>query len=137
MKLLYIIFCDDIRQEINNKFSLIGLYNDRIVFINKKSEITWPQPINLSVFLRFSVDKNKELPDAFEFEYHLNKTPIVKINGQLNIDIKNESQFQLAINRVYIPLEPGYLGFSIKLYSHKKILFSEVKEAALVIAGNE
>jgi hypothetical protein len=67
MKFLDAIFCDDIRQELNNKLSLMGLYNDRMVLnINNENEITWPQPINLSALLRFS--RMKKMKDRI----HLN-----------------------------------------------------------------
>lgn len=134
MKLLDAIFCDDIRQELNNKLSLMGLYNDRMVLnINKETEIIWPQPINLSALLRFSFEE-KERPSSFEFEYLLNKRNIININGKLNINSSDKSQFQLILNGIGIPLEPGNLGFSIKLYSQKKLLLSEKNEAALIIS---
>lgn len=135
MKFLDAIFCDDIRQEINNKLSLMGLYNDRMVLnINKENEITWPQPINLATLLRFTLDEESEKPNIFEFEYLLNKKNIIKINGELNITTNNKSQFQLILNGVGIPLEPGNLGFSIKLYSQRKLLLSKKDESALIIS---
>lgn len=138
MKFLDAIFCDDVRQELNNKLSLMGLYNDRMVLnINKENEITWPQPINLSALLRFSIDEKKERPSSFEFEYLLNKKNIIKINGELNISANDKSQFQLILNGIGIPLEPGNLGFSIKLYSQKKLLLSEKNESALIISINQ
>lgn len=137
MKFLDAIFCDDIRQEINNKLSLMGLYNDQMVLnSNNENEITWPQPINLSALLRFSFENEKERPNSFEFEYWLNKKSIIKINGELNINANDKSQFQLIVNGIGIPLEPGNLGFSIKLYSQKKLLLSKKNESALIISMN-
>lgn len=138
MKFLDAIFCDDIRQEINNKLSLMGLYNDRMVLnVNKQVEVTWPQPINLSTLLRFSFEKDEEQPDCFEFEYLLNKKSIIKINGELNNNTNDKNQFQLIINGTGIPLEPGELGFSISLYIRENILLCEKKETALTISVND
>jgi len=135
MRLLDAIFCDDIRQELNNKLSLMGLYNDRMVLnINKENEIMWPQPINLSALLRFSLDEEEERPGSFEFEYLLNKKNIIKINGELNISANDKSQFQLILSGIGIPLEPGNLGFSIKLYSQRKLLLNEKNESVLIIS---
>lgn len=138
MKLLDVIFCDDIRQEINNKLSLIGLYNDQIVLnINTENGITWPQPINLSALLRFSLEEDKVKPSSFEFEYFLNKKSIIKISSELNVSSNEKSQFQLILNGIGIPLEPGNLGFSIKLYSQKKLLLNEKNETALIVSTNQ
>jgi hypothetical protein len=138
MKFLDAIFCDDIRQELNNKLSLMGLYNDRMVLnINNENKITWPQPINLSALLRFSLDEKNEKPDSFEFEYILNNKNIVNINGELTLSNHDKSQFQLILNGVGIPLEPGNLGFSIKLYSQKKLLLSKKNESVLIITLNQ
>ena len=137
MKFLDAIFCDDIRQELNNKLSLMGLYNDRMVLnINNENKITWPQPINLSALLRFSLSEKNEKPDSFEFEYLLNNKNIVKITGDLNVSNYDSSQFQLILNGVGIPLEPGNLGFSIKLYSRKKLLLTEKNGSVLIISIN-
>lgn len=138
MKFLDAIFCDDIRQELNNKLSLMGLYNDRMILnINNENKITWPQPINLSALLRFSLDEKNEKPNSFEFEYILNNKNIIKISGELNLSNHNKSQFQLILNGVGIPLEPGNLGFSIKLYLQKKLLLSEKNESAITISINQ
>jgi hypothetical protein len=136
MKFIDIIFCDDIRQELHNKLSLMGLYNDRMVLsVNKENEISWPQPINLSALLRFSLEDGNEAPNSFEFEYWLNKESILKINGELNLIIngKSQFQFQLILSGIGIPLKPGDLGFSIKLYSQKQLLLSKANETALII----
>ncbi len=133
MKFLDANFCDDIRQEINNKISLMGLYNDRIVLhIKNQNEISWPQPINLSALLRFSIKKYEERPDRFEFEYFLNKKNIVKIAGELHINTID--RFQLIINGTGIPLERGNLGFLINLYARKNLLLSEKKEKTMIIS---
>lgn len=134
MKFIDVIFCDDIRPELNNKFSLMGLYNDRMILnVGKQTGIKWPQPINLAALLRFAIDKNDKQPDRFEFEYILNKKSIIEINNELNINSTDTSQFQLIINGSGLPLGPGNLGFSIKLYAKNNLIFTEKQENAFKI----
>lgn len=136
MNFIDVIFCDDIRQEINNKISLIGVYSDQLVLnINGAVDIIWPQPINLSALFRFSMDKNEIRPDHFALEYILNKKTILQANGEI-MNLNDKTQFHLIVNAMAIPFEPGYLGIKIKLLADGKILFAEEKDSVLSILVN-
>ncbi len=136
MKLIDTLFCDDIRHEASNKLSLMGLYNDRIFLrVDNSAEIKWPLPINLATLLRFSLEDTEQNSAQFEFEYLLNTKPTVKINGNVNLD-NAKKIFSIAITGNGIPIEPGDLGFSIKIYDDKKVYLSEINNSALkVIQG--
>ncbi len=137
MKLLDALFCDDIRHEASNKVSLMGLYNDRIVIhLDNSMEAKWPLPINLSTLLRFSIEENEKQPVRFEFEYILNEKTIVKIEGGVNLDNANKV-FTIALTGSGIPLEPGDLGFSIKIFHSNQICLTEMNKTALKIIAME
>ncbi|MFA6036880.1 MAG: hypothetical protein WC748_02005 [Legionellales bacterium] len=122
MKLTDIIFCDDIRIELNNKFSLMGVYNDKIIFHAQNSTIKFPLPLKLALFLRFKLDVEDEHPENFEFIYFMNREEILKING----DIKsNDDTVLLALAHQTLPLKKGELNFSIKLLKNNKTLFQQ------------
>ncbi len=134
MKLIDAIFCDDVRYEMNNKLSLMGLYSDRIILrVDNEPEIKWPVPMNLSLLLRFRLEQEKNQPDHFDFEYVLNDKSIAKIHGDFNSKVSSQSLFTLPIRGIVIPLELGDLGFSIKIYGGKKLLLSEEQMAAIKI----
>lgn len=140
MKLLDILFCDDIRRELYNKFSLMGLYNDRLILnVNKQAKVAWPQPLNLCALLifSFSTEDRKKQANRFEFEYLLNNESKLKMSNELNIVINEGFQFQIAIGSMSIPIMPGDLGFSIKLYKDKELIFSEKNEKKLTISVRE
>lgn len=133
MKLLDAIFCDDIRYEMNNKFSLMGLYNDRIIFhSSNSSDIKWPLSMKLAVLLRFMLEETDERPDRFEFEYFLNEKSIIKMNGDYRIEA-NHFLASLCLTAEGIPLEPGNLGFSLKLFKGAILLLAEDRKHALQI----
>lgn len=65
MKLLDLIICDDIRQEVGGKQSLIGVYSDLIInFI--PGQVVWPVNFKLGIFIRIKLEENDLRPDAFE-----------------------------------------------------------------------
>lgn len=132
MKLYDIIFCDDIRYEINNKLSLMGLYNDKIVFRTDQKQL--PPRIKLSALLRFKLEVSEEYPDRFEFEYIVNNKSLPKLDGIFQID-NNQSltQIFLTLTAEGLPLEPGNLGFSIKIHRGNKLLLSEKHKQAIQV----
>ena len=133
MKLVDALFCDDIRHEANNKVSLMGLYNDRIVVhLDNSTEPKWPLPINLSTLLRFSLEDTEKCPVQFTFEYLLNEKTIVKIDGGVNLDTAKRI-FTLALTGKGIPLEPGDLGYSIKIFDNDHSYIVETNKTALKI----
>lgn len=133
MKLIDALFCDDIRHEASNKVSLMGLYNDRIVIhLDNPAEIKWPLPINLSTLLRFSIEETEKLPIQFEFEYLLNEKAIVKIEGSVDLN-KSNKIFTIALTGSGIQVEPGDLGFSIKVFNNEHIYLTEKNNTALKI----
>jgi hypothetical protein len=67
MKLRTFIICDDIRNELGGKHSLIGTYRDRIIFsMNKEQVNSWPKSIRLAFFIEVDFDK-KICPHSFVF----------------------------------------------------------------------
>ena len=61
MKLKDFIICDDIRMEINNKVSLIGVYNDALHFMVPERAIsTWPKILRLGFFIRLVMEDPEE-----------------------------------------------------------------------------
>lgn len=133
MQLVDILVCDDIRLEINNKVSLMGLYNDRLIFSGSPPENKEPVMTKLSVLFRFKFDDEEKTPNKFEFEYFHNDKSLGKLNGVF----QSAAQFSMAnlIINIGVPLQPGDLGFSIKLFAEMQQIFSEKKMAAMKILG--
>lgn len=134
MKLLDILFCDDVRIEINNKFSLMGLYNDRVVYPDSTS---FPIVTRLAALLRFSFSKNQSSRSNFRFNYFFNNKSILELTGQ--IQLSSTQQFaNLIINAEGLKLERGELGFSIVLYNEKnEEIFNKHENCALRIITQE
>lgn len=111
----------------------MGLYTDRIVLhVSNMPEIKWPLPIKLSIFLRFKFELTEKYPNKYEFEYFLNNKSIIKLSGEINKIEKTQPNANIAITGG-IPLEPGHLGFSVKLFDENNLLFSEKNINAIKI----
>ena len=140
MKMIDQIFCDDIRFEQLNKLSLMGVYGDRIVFKVPPgtAAATTGQlpPINLSFFLRFELDRDglqpDPPPDGFKFRYILNKKEFPLVEGPIKVD-PMQTIFSITIKAASLLLEPGVLGFDLKIFSRGREVFSESKRNALKI----
>jgi|GEM_PF-2865063 len=137
MKIIDAIFCEDIRFELNNKLSLMGLYGDQIIFQAGGSittETQWPIATTLALLLRFKMEKNEKHPDQFKFEYLFENSPLINISGQINMD-KNQSTISIALLTPQLPVRPGNLGFSIQLFEGVKPVFSFENKTAIEITS--
>ncbi|MFO7748544.1 MAG: hypothetical protein R6V54_00475 [Desulfobacteraceae bacterium] len=61
MKVLNFLFCDDIRPEIGNKFSLMGLYNEAINFnVSPDQKNQWPKSTRIGIYAQLKFEKGEE-----------------------------------------------------------------------------
>lgn len=129
------IFCEDIRFEVNNKISLMGLYTDQIIFRfpeTPESEIKWPVVTNLALLLRVRIEKNEKYPSRFKFAYFLNDKKIATIEGKINTN-DNQYLLNLILLTPQISLQPGDLSFFIELLNEQDSLFTYKEECAIKI----
>lgn len=93
MKLLDFILCDSIRQEVSNKLTLVGIYNDQLVIqIKKDQPFNWPAAINLFAYIRF-------LPQSSDPEF--NSFSFALDNGTENVSIA-KGEVSLEGNKPFI-----------------------------------
>lgn len=116
MKLINTFFCDDVRFEVNNKLSLIGLYDDKMVY---PAHVKFPIQTRITILLKFKLEKDDPAPRHFEFKYFMNEKEIMKADGDMQQNITNDN-IQLAINAEGLVLDAGELGYSITVFDAKK-----------------
>ena len=57
MKLINFILCDDIRNEMGNKPSLMGVYDDKIEFnVTPDMVNTWPKAMRVGIYARIKLE---------------------------------------------------------------------------------
>jgi len=82
MKIDNILFCDDIRKEISNKFTLVGCYNDRIL-LNAKAEIKWPIGVKMGIYLRILREQGDPVVNKFKLELYDSQEALFTAEGEL------------------------------------------------------
>lgn len=128
MKLINFLICDDIRNEIGNKHSLIGVYDDSIEFsvLQEKKNI-WPKSLKIGIFSRilFTNSELKKGIHSFNLSVKYNDELIELGSGILSDNIikqLNESnKLTIAmVNNNFVFKEEGQLNFLIKFFNNKK-----------------
>jgi len=133
MRVKDIIFCDDIRYEQNNKISLMGVYNDRIVFkVPSDAKISGPISTRLATLVRIEIESGDERPDQFTYELILNGKQLASTRGDFKVT-KDQTLANIVILGEGVPLEIGKLGLKVALLSAEKQIFSaEILDALIV-----
>jgi len=71
MRISNIIVCDDIREETGGKYTLVGVYSNKIVFENNQKKELFPVSKQLGVFIKFVREKNTTSYTKFEMRLFL------------------------------------------------------------------
>lgn len=123
MKLLDFIVCDDIRQEMSGKHTLIGVYDDIILYTQK--EFKWPFRIKLGFFIRIKINKSDLRPDFFNVEFIHDGKKISSLKGNLKIP-NNVNYIALALVHSSFPIpNVGKINFKIILKKDNKVIWKE------------
>lgn len=90
MKLTDLIICDDIRQEVGNKFTLVGVYDSEIRIQTSSPEtLSWPLPLNIALFCRVELEANDSGLDEFELQITHDGIEIVKLKSAILVGHKD------------------------------------------------
>ncbi|GJL79511.1 MAG: hypothetical protein NPINA01_25000 [Nitrospinaceae bacterium] len=103
MKLLDFIVCDDIRREEGGKFTLVGVYNDKVEFIPlTPEEVKWPQNKQIGVYCRLVGEKSD-----FNFEKVViifsdnNKEVAIRLEGNIEEQLEQKPKKILVFSFVF------------------------------------
>jgi hypothetical protein len=87
LQLLDFLVCDDIRHELGNKMTLVGIYGDQmqVMASPNPAEEKWPKRIKLAFFARIKVLKDEPMPDAFNLQFFQNEKEFNSVRQNLAI----------------------------------------------------
>ena len=111
MRLLDFVICDDIRNELGNKLSLMGVYTG--TYIIPDTIVKWPFPTRFGFFIRLLAEG--EQPGQ-EFEFHIMRSgeTKVKIDGSI-LNFDHGKPFIIHFNlSPFLIKEAGTLDFEIR-----------------------
>jgi len=126
MKLIDFIVCDDVRIEMGNKLSIMGVYNDTLTLASPSgSDLPWPLALRLGIYSRFILSGNDQAPDHFRLTIRHETNEIAGGEGILMIqDPTKPFALALPLPQLAIP-GPGYLHFQIALSKGATVLFDQ------------
>ena len=93
MKLSSFLICDDIRQELGNKQSLIGIYDDTLNFdVPLNISNKWPKVIKLGVFIKLMFDDDTEKNNfhRIRLEYTSNNETVQLLDSTKQVIPQNQ-----------------------------------------------
>ena len=120
MRLRDFIVCDDIRQEVGNKYTLVGVYDESIEFgISKGETGKWPKTLKLGFFVRVRFEPDDTLPDVFSMHVRFNGTDETKTGEgslQFSGSRKRDLNMVLLHGRFLVPRQ-STMTFFLRFYS--------------------
>ncbi len=126
MKIASFIVCDDIRIEEGNKISLMGIYNEKIIFVKSKTS-TWPRVLRIGIFSETKFIKEPS-PSFFELEVIYDKKEISKARGDI-VEIKSSNNKLVRIHFVIPAItfkNEGIMKFKISFFDKDKKLIKSI-----------
>jgi hypothetical protein len=104
MNLIDFIVCDDVRQELGGKPSLMGVYNNLVLNLPPGTEsLTWPFPLKLAFVVRCQIEAGEVKPDSFRVEFIQNGMTFTHVEGSALIT-ENVTMFSLFVVHNAFPI---------------------------------
>lgn len=131
MRFLDYIIAEDIRFELGNKLSIMGIYSEEIR-LNLPDDTQWPVPFRFGIFIRLKIEESDVTPNRFVLNVDHNDNNIAQINGNIGIMASVRTiSLPLVINP--FPL-PGYgtVRFNFEIYNNEDLLSSEIHELKIL-----
>jgi len=132
------IVCDDIRQEIGRKHTIVGVYDESIEFFVPRAEAgKWPKALKLGFFIRVRFEEKDQLPDKFSLHVVFENSDEQLIGeGKLDIGSKTRKRnlnIVLVHNRFPLPKQ-STMKFNLRFYNQEKQIFKISPSSGIRIA---
>jgi hypothetical protein len=124
MKLTDFVVCDDIRREVSNKHTLVGIYDDLVVQRAPGVPLQTALGVKLGFFVRFRTEPTDTiLPDAFHVRFLVGDRELAVSKGVITAKTPvNTLQLALVFNVFLIPQGTERIDFEVVLAAGEKVL---------------
>jgi len=111
MKLVDFIVCDDIRQEISNKISVMGIFGNELRVQMASQDETWPVSLRLGVYVRVVLDNDDALPNRVQIKASRGDSEVVLADGALTIQDRRPILTVPIVLPQFVIMGPGAVTF--------------------------
>ncbi len=126
MRISDYIFCEDIRTEIGNKHSIMGVLNDALNFSGEEKDL-WPKQVNLAIFIRIAEIKRYIENIEFSLEVTLEGKKVAEINSSATIKAETKI-INIPIVMHGFPLQAaGKYIFNFTVKDKDEVLIEDAK----------
>lgn len=136
MRLLDFIVADDVRREVGNKVSVMGVFNESIN-LSIQEDTSWPVLFRLGLYIRILIDEADEIPDHFLLKIFHNNETIAEFGGTIALTTQGERPMLITLPLVANPLpipSSGVLTFQLQLTSKEVNIFSSTSPFPVTIS---
>lgn len=134
MKLTDFIFCEDIRDELHNKVSLIGIYNNKIR-INTADGTKPIRPVImpcLAIFARWEAESLRKVEKIASFDVHIKSGADDLFKGVIALNDKRDQTVSLKLRLTPFVLNVGSTDFLIRVLGKDNSVLATVSKSLLV-----
>ena len=125
MKVRTFLICDDIRTELGNKYSLMGIYNERIIFgVSANEKNVWPRALKVGFFSEIEIDR--KIPHTFTFKAVLNGEESEILKGGINIKKESRMIRMTLIHPGFVFKQAGTMKFKFEFFDESGKLIEAV-----------
>jgi len=124
MKLLNFIICDDVRKELGNKQSLMGVHDDSIEFqVTPDNQNMWQKSLRIGIYAKVKPKDNEEV-FKFKIRMKYNEKETALVDSSLTQPkIKPFNKIVISLVNDNFKFEsPGNIRFFLDFYNQKKNL---------------
>lgn len=132
MRILDFIISDDVRQEIGNKISVMGIYTDDLILAAPPQK--WPVPFRIGVFVRVFIEETDISPNSFTLQITQEDKNVARMEGDIKV---HEKSRYLTLPLIIFPLPipgPGVLQFELALLNNDQKLLEELNSVNVKVA---
>lgn len=128
MTILDFLLCEDIRHEVDNKMTLIGVLATQqlTIRIPPNEEDKWPRTTKLSAFIRLRIEDSDMMPDKFELQFIYEDKVISSLKGVIPSPPTTTklSKLNLVLSSNNFPIPgPGRIVFRLTLFHGEHLIF--------------
>lgn len=124
MKLVDFLLAEDIRSELGNKHSVMGVFGDSIT-LSIQENARFPLPFRLASFIRLQFDDDDPEEFSFVYDIHWDSDRLAHFEGTGMKDA-NHSLFALPLVAAVIPLHgAGQFRCHLQLKAGDRVIFNQ------------